>query len=163
MTYYPQPPGAWPPPMPPRSPSGGAAVTAGVFALLLLVYCGYNIYMQVWWLLEGCGIACLVGIHMIPVVVLPLAALLLLIGAIVIFARAVAGPILTAIGAFLLLALQLMYLILSGFYLHVLTLVGLVLALVTLVMSLLPPTFAWTRSKPRFPAYPAPMPYPPRY
>ncbi|MGW5050992.1 hypothetical protein [Actinokineospora sp. NPDC004072] len=165
MTYYPPPPGPWAPPFPPHPrPSGGTAITAGVFALLLLAFAGWNIFWQAAFVLDGCGFDCLTGVGVVPFIGFPLASLLLLAGAIMTFARVVAGPVLAAIGAFLVLAMLLMFLVLSGGYVNALMILGFILALVTLVMSLLPPTFAWTRApKPAFAPYPPPMPYPPRY
>ncbi|GAA4413768.1 hypothetical protein GCM10023148_08590 [Actinokineospora soli] len=98
-------------------------------------------------LIGSCGDNCFTGVIAVGLIALPLAALLLLIGGIMVFVRTIAGPVMTALGAFLVLGFLLMMVVLSGGHLGVVVLTGLVLSLPTLVLSLLPPTFTWARSK----------------
>lgn len=165
VTYYPQqggwppqPQGAWPPPHPyPSQPGGGTAITAACIALALALYTAWPVILLIDPLVGSCGESCFTGFIAVGIIGLPLAALLLIAGAIAAFVRSIAGPVMTALGATIVLAVMLMSVILSHGHLGIITIVGLVLSLPVLVMSLLPPTFAWIRAKPR------PMGYPPRY
>lgn len=180
VTYYPQQPGGWPPPQPqgawppphqpqggwppsypPRfpqpRPGGGTAITAACVALALALYTAWPVILLIDPLVGRCGESCFTGFLAVGVIALPLAALLLVAGAITTFVRAVAGPVMTAIGATAVLAVVLMSIVLSHGHLGVITILGLVLSRPVLVLSLLPPTYAWIRAKPR------PVAYPPRY
>ena len=161
VTYYPQQPqGAWPPPypppFPPRQPSGGTAITGAVLALLLMAYTAWPIILLMDPLIGSCGDNCFTGAIAVGLIALPLAALLLLVGSIMIFVRTVAGPVMTALGAVLVLAYMVMLLVLSHGHVGLVLIAGLVLSLPTLLLSLLPPTFAWTRAKKQ--AFPPPYP-----
>jgi hypothetical protein len=152
VTYYQQ--AQWHQPHhPPRPPSAGAAVTTATLALLLAAYTAWPSILLIEPLIGSCGDTCFAGFYAVSVIGFPLAGLLLLTGAILIFARTVAGPVMTALGATVVLALMLMSIILSHGSLAPITLIGLVLSLPTVILSLLPPTFAWTRK-------PAPVYYP---
>ena len=138
---------------PPRTPSAGTAVTAATLSLLLAAYTAWPTTLLIGPLLGACGDTCFTGFYAVSVIGFPLAGFLLLIGAFLVFARTVAGPVMTALGSTVVLSLILMAVILSRGDLAVITLMGLVLALPTVILSLLPPTFAWARK-------PAPAYYP---
>lgn len=177
VSHYPQPqyPGAWGPPpgMVPyqRPPSGVTAIVAGAAALALIGFTVWPIINLIRPLVGSCGESCFAGLLAVELVGLGLADLLLLVGAILLFARKVTGAVLAALGAIIVLTVLLMAVI--QFPVVNVFLVGTAMsALTTLVLSMLPPTFAWLRFRPQrggFPAQPAypqpayPQPgYPPR-
>jgi hypothetical protein len=100
---------------------------------------------------------------MVLLVGYPLANLLLLVGSILVFARKTAGGVLLAIGAFVAFGLMVAWLIMAliGAWVHpsyifenwrgwVMIIVG-VLALATLILAMVPPTWRYLRSKRGFP------------
>ncbi|MCG8916466.1 hypothetical protein L6E12_11760 [Actinokineospora sp. PR83] len=173
--HPPYPPGGYPPPprFPQPVPSGATAYTAAAAGVVLAIACAWGAFVTFDAISECVGrcvtrsgasypisIACAVG--------LSVSALLLLVGAALILARQTAGAVLTGIGAFLPAVTAILFFLVPNIRVYVayldltamVVLIGLT-ALFEVVLSLLPPTFAFLRYKPHFPAGAPYGPYPP--
>ncbi|PWW63299.1 hypothetical protein [Actinokineospora spheciospongiae] len=169
--YPPYPPAGYPPRFPQPSPSGATAYTAAGAGVVLAIACAWGAFVTFGAVSECVGrcvarsgasypisIACAVG--------LSVSALLLLVGAALIFARQTAGAVLTAVGAFLPSVTAVLFFLVPNIRIYVayldmtavVVLIGLT-ALFEMILSLLPPTFAFLRHTPHKPHFPGHAPY----
>lgn len=145
--------------MPPKPPSAGTGITAGVLALLAGLIGACALAAHLVWISDYLR-AVIGNLTFLTTIGLnALAALLLMFGAVLLFARVGAGRFMIIAGALLVLGMFAWSFIQVGVLAaRALSLIILLLALVAAVLAVLPPTNAWIAAKkrPMQPGFPPP-------
>lgn len=152
------------PPVPPPvgyypRPGGGTAIAAGILGLVLIGLTGVPIYLAVTPLVGGCGEDCFTGMVLAMLLVFPLANLLLLLGAVFVFAQKTTGGVLLVVGALLALGLTAAWLFVGMSTVPVyanyvlqdwrgwMMMIAMACALLTLILAVLPSTWRYLRGR----------------